>query len=112
MKSITFDTRYLKEAHLFYKEYCHKDNTILYESAEIIDKSGVQSLIGVSAALKITCEDLKVKAQALNQNGKALLRIIARALNAETDENSLTIAYSRPQHELDEETRLKADNPF
>lgn len=112
MKSITFDTKYLKEAHLFYKEYCHKDNTILYESAEIIDKSGVQSLIGVSAALKITCEDLKVKAQALNQNGKALLRIIARALNVETDENSLTIAYSRPQHELDEETRLKADNPF
>lgn len=112
MKSITFDTKYLKEAHLFYKEYCHKDNTILYESAEIIDKSGVQSLIGISAALKITCEDLKVKAQALNQNGKALLRIIARALNVETDENSLTIAYSRPQHELDEETRLKADNPF
>ena len=80
MKSIAFDTKYLKEAHLFYKEYCHRDNTILYESAEIIDKSGVQSLIGVSAALKITCEDLKVKAQALNRNGRALLKMVAKEL--------------------------------
>lgn len=112
MKSIAFDTKYLKEAHLFYKEYCHRDNTILYESAEIIDKSGVQSLIGVSAALKITCEDLKVKAQALNRNGKALLKLIANELKLSASEDSLTVAYSRPDHEMDEESRLKAPNPF
>ena len=44
MKLINFQTKYLKNAHLFYKEYCHKDNTALLESAEIVDKSGVQSL--------------------------------------------------------------------
>ena len=57
MKSINFQTKYLKDAHLFYKDYCHVDNTVLLESAEIVDKSGVQSIIGVSAALKVYCDD-------------------------------------------------------
>ncbi len=112
MKSISFETKYLKEAHLFYKEYCHKDNTILYESAEIIDKSGVQSLIGVSSALKITCEDLKVKVKALNSNGEALLKLIADDLKIKADGSCLYVPFSRPDKNLDEETRLKEKNPF
>ena len=42
MKNIIFETKYLKAPHLFYKDFCNKENTILFESAEIVDKSGVQ----------------------------------------------------------------------
>ena len=83
MKLINFQTKYLKDAHLFYKEYCHKDNTVLLESAEIVDKSGVQSLIGLSAALKVTCDDLKVTVQALNKNGLGLASMLAKRIYSE-----------------------------
>ncbi len=112
MKAITFKTKYLKDTHLFYRDYCHKDNTILLESAEIVDKTGVQSLIGVSCALKISCDDLKVTARALNQNGAALLKSLAQDLNTACDNDSFSIAYQRPAVNLDEETRLKAQGPL
>lgn len=91
MKLINFQTKYLKDAHLFYKEYCHKDNTVLLESAEIVDKSGVQSLIGLSAALKVTCDDLKVTVQALNQNGLGLAAMLAKSLNTELLKDSFQL---------------------
>lgn len=112
MKLINFQTKYLKDAHLFYKEYCHKDNTVLLESAEIVDKSGVQSLIGLSAALKVTCDDLKVTVQALNQNGLGLAAMLAKCLNTEILKDSFSITYKRPDKNLDEATRLKAEGPM
>ena len=112
MKLINFQTKYLKDAHLFYKEYCHKDNTVLLESAEIVDKSGVQSLIGLSAALKVTCDDLKVTVQALNQNGLGLATMLAKSLNIELLKDSFSITYKRPDKNLDEATRLKAEGPM
>ena len=112
MKLINFQTKYLKDAHLFYKEYCHKDNTVLLESAEIVDKIGVQSLIGLSAALKVTCDDLKVTVQALNQNGLGLAAMLAKSLNTELLKDSFSITYKRPDKNLDEATRLKAEGPM
>ena len=112
MKTISFQTKYLKDAHLFYRDYAHKDNTILFESAEIVDKSGVQSLIGISAALKVSCDDLKVKVEALNKNGEALLNTLALKLHATTDNKTFTVAYTRPDKNLDEYSRLKADGPM
>mgnify|MGYP000861807001 CR=1 FL=1 len=112
MKNITFQTTYLKDVSTFYKDYCHKDNSIILESAEIVDKSGVQSLIGVSAALKITCDDLVVTAKALNLNGQSLLKILADKLNAKVNNNQFSVAYTRPDKELDEFSRLKAPSPM
>lgn len=112
MKTISFQTKYLKDAHLFYRDYAHKDNTILFESAEIVDKSGVQSLIGMSAALKVSCDDLKVTVEALNKNGEALLKTLSKKLNACVENNKFTVTYSRPDKNLDEYSRLKADGPM
>ncbi|MGN1281517.1 MAG: anthranilate synthase component 1 [Succinivibrio sp.] len=112
MKSISFQTKYLKDAHLFYEQYCHHDNTVLLESAEIVDKSGVQSLIGLSAALKVTCDDLKVTVKALNRNGQGLCSMLAEKLNQKVCSDGFSIAYRRPDKNLDEATRLKADGPM
>lgn len=112
MKTIKIQTKYLKEAHLFYKDFGFVDNTILYESAEIVDKSGVQSLIGLSTALKVTCDDLKVTVKALNQNGTALLTMLSQKLNQKACDNTLSITYTRPDKDLDEYSRLKADGPM
>lgn len=112
MKNIFFETKYLKAPHHFYKDFCNKENTILFESAEIVDKSGVQSLIGLSAALKITCDDLNVTVKALNTNGTALLKLLSTDLNATICNNSFSISYTRPSRNLDEYSRLKSEGPF
>lgn len=112
MKIISFNTKYLKDTHLFYRDFCHQDNTILLESAEIVDKTGVQSLIGLNTALKITCDDLKVTAKALNNNGQYLLNQLAALLKTEVTGDSFCIQYQRPQSGLDEMARLKASGPF
>ena len=106
MKTISTTTKYLKEVSQFYSSYCHKDNTVLYESAEIVDKSGVQSLIGISPALKISCEDLSVKAEALNQNGAALLKLLGRRLGCMPQDRVLIKKYERPDLSVDEYRRL------
>lgn len=112
MKNITFKTRYLQDTHLFYRDFCHHENTVLLESAEIVDKSGVQSLIGVNCALKICCDDLKVTARALNNNGRALLNMLARRLQVNADGDSFSLQYQRPPKDLDEMTRLKMPGPL
>ncbi|MGN0902427.1 MAG: anthranilate synthase component 1, partial [Succinivibrio sp.] len=112
MKTISFQTKYLKDAHLFYREYCHKDNTILFESAEIVNKSGVQSLIGLSAAIKVTCDDLKVTVHVLNKNGESLAKELAEKLDTKYSFPEFSIQYKRPDRNLDEATRLKAKGPM
>lgn len=112
MKAITFETRYLKDPHLFYRRYCHRDNTLLLESAEIVDKTGVQSLIGTDCCLKVQCDDLKVTAAALNDNGRCLLRLLAQKLRVKLTDGKIVMEYSRPPKGLDEETRLSAPGPL
>ena len=97
MKNIVFNTKYLEDVSSFYKEYCHQNNTIIFESAEIVDKSGVQSLIGVSAALKVTCDDLKVTATALNENGNGLLKLLSEKLKVQIEGNSFSLSFNRLQ---------------
>ena len=112
MKTINFEAKYLKDAQLFYKEYCHNDHSILFESAEITEKSGVQSIIGVSTALKISCENLVVKAEALNNNGLALLQKLASIFKKDIKNQAIDIKFQRPPKNLDEITRLKAPGPL
>jgi anthranilate synthase component 1 len=112
MKTISFEAKYLKDAQLFYRDYCHHDHSILFESAEIVAKSGVQSIIGVSTALKVSCENLVVKVEALNHNGLTLLSKLAALYKANISDNFFTVAFSRPPKNLDEATRLKAPGPL
>ena len=113
MNEILLNAKYSSLAHLFYRKHVFKDNTILLESAEIVDKSGTRSIIGASCALKIICNDLKVTFVATNKNGKALIKILEQKLNIKSsDGNSLFITYERPPKDLDEETRLKFPSPL
>ncbi len=112
MRSISFDTKYLKDVHLFYKRHCLKSNTMLLESAEIVDKTGVKSLASVSCALKICCDDLTVTATALSKNGSYLLDALSSLLKVPKEQDRLCITYKRPQSGLDEESRLKAAGPL
>lgn len=112
MKAISFETRYLKDAHLFYRRHCHSDHTLLLESAEIVDKTGVQSLIGVRCAIVVKCDDLKVTASALSKNGLHLLEKVAKKLEIKVQDNAFTIAYKRPEKGIDEDSRLKAKGPL
>ena len=112
MKQIVFKTKYLRDVQLFYRDHCHSSNTMLLESAEIVDKTGVRSLAGMSCALKVYCEDLKVTATALNHNGSYLLADLGKKLGVEVNGDSLSIQYRRPETNLDEFTRLKAPGPL
>ncbi len=112
MRSMNFETKYLRNVHLFYKQHCLKSNTMLLESAEIVDKTGVQSLAGVRCALKVCCDDLKVTATALSRNGRHLLKALASSLNRPSEGDVLTVTYERPQSGSDEESRLKAPGPL
>lgn len=112
MKNINFETKYIRDVHLFYKKYCLKPDTMLLESAEIVAKTGVKSLAGVRCALKITCDDLKVCVKALNANGKYLLQDLAANLNVECVGDTFCITYARAPSGLDENMRLKAPGPL
>ena len=73
MKEILLYGKYSDKPHLFYRNHVLNTNTLLLESAEIVDKSGTKSIIGASCALKIICNDLNVAIQAINDNGKSLI---------------------------------------
>ncbi|MCR5536902.1 MAG: anthranilate synthase component 1 [Succinivibrio sp.] len=112
MRKISFKTKYLKDAQAFYQSLGQPQNTVLLESAEIVAKTGVRSLIGTRCALKLSCEDLKVTVQALNLNGQYLLRSLGAALCREVSGDCLCLSYTRPPKDLDEDSRLKYPGPF
>lgn len=113
MKEILLYGKYSDKPHLFYRNHVLNTNTLLLESAEIVDKSGTKSIIGASCALKIICNDLNVAIQAINDNGKSLIPQLAKKLNAKSyDETTISLSYIRPPKNIDEETRLKFPSPL
>lgn len=113
LKTIAFTADYLQEAQRFFRDYGRaRVPGLLLESAEIVDKSGVQSLIGMSCALKAVCDDLTVTVTARNANGLALLTQLGKAARLPVRDGTLSRSYSRPPVQMDEESRLKAPGPF
>ena len=113
MKEILLYGKYSDKPHLFYRNHVLNTNTLLLESAEIVDKSGTKSIIGASCALKVICNDLKVVIKAVNDNGCALIPLLAAKLNATSfDERTINLTYVRPPKNIDEETRLKFPSPL
>ncbi len=113
MKEILLYGKYSNKPHLFYRDHVLNTNTLLLESAEIVDKSGTKSIIGASSALKVICNDLKVTLKAINDNGCALIPLLAAKLKAKScDEKTITLSYARPPKNIDEETRLKFPSPL
>jgi anthranilate synthase component 1 len=101
-----------------YQYFCHdKPHNLLLESAEIDQKHQLKSLLLIDAALKIECNGHHVAFTALTDNGKSALAFAKQQLTGlakfETNTSSELLAiFAQPLTELDENSRLKAVNPF
>ncbi|MCC2615264.1 anthranilate synthase component 1 [Aestuariibacter halophilus] len=96
-----------------------KQHALLLESAEIDSKDNLKSLLLVDAALKLVCRGQQVTCQALTDNGRNVLTLIAdnvddRVLTDSSDPNTLVMTFPGPvaYQSLDEDSRLKAPAVF
>ncbi|SFD25690.1 anthranilate synthase component 1 [Pseudoalteromonas denitrificans] len=114
VSSITLARDYIPSPLSLYAKL-DKKNSLLLESAEVDSKDSVKSLILVDAALRIECNGSQVKLIALSNNGLQLLPYLQeKVLNCDTRliGNSLILTYQAYKANLDEFSRLKADNAF
>ncbi|WP_404340366.1 anthranilate synthase component 1 [Pseudoalteromonas mariniglutinosa] len=92
-----------------------KPNSLLLESAEIDSKDSVKSLILVDAALRLVCQGKQVTVTAQSNNGKQLLAYLQNHVqNCSTvlNDDTLTLVYQAIDDEIDEASKLIADNAF
>lgn len=92
-----------------------KPNSLLLESAEIDSKDSVKSLILVDSALKIVCRGKEVIITAQSNNGQQLLPYLQAHLEScavTLSENQLTLTYQHIANDIDEASKLVADNAF
>ena len=95
-------------------------NSLLLESADIVTKAALQSLILLDVALKIRCIGRQVEFNALTLNGENLLPFLAEQLRLQFGDDSillhtkeqLLVIFSRATEALDEDARLQAAAPF
>ncbi len=105
---------YQQDPTLLFNHLC-KDvpATMLLESAEINSKANLQSLLIVDSALRIRAFGQRVEIEALTENGKHLLSLMAEKLvgtsqHHELTSQHLTVTFSTPDNQLDEDSRLKS----
>jgi anthranilate synthase component 1 len=92
-----------------------KPNSLLLESADIDSKDSVKSLILVDCALRIVCQGKTVTINAQSNNGQQLLSYLADNVKSCTtilDETSLVLEYEGISDQIDEASKLVADNAF
>lgn len=101
---------------LFHTLCENKTDSLLLESAEIDSKQNLKSLLIVDSAVRIVCYGHQVTMTALTDNGQALLRHIVKniapSIQFELLENCLTLTYSEPNNQLDEDSRLREASSF
>jgi anthranilate synthase component 1 len=87
---------------------------LLLESAEIDSKNSLKSLMLIDAALRIECNGLAVKVEALTDNGKTLLPYLASLLQGKAElelcATELNVVFAKADPLLDEESRLLLPN--
>lgn len=105
---------YQPDPTLLFNHLCHnKPSTMLLESAEINNKANLQSLLIVNSALRIRAFGSRVEIEALTNNGATLLPLILSQLENRIDSSTLattllTVYFSSPDSNLDEDSRLKS----
>lgn len=115
-------TPYLEDPTQVFNALCGNDNkldaqnSLLLESAEINSKENLKSLLLIDAAIRIECRGSQVTMTAKTLNGQNLLRAVKANLDderiiQETD-RSLTLAFTSPSDELDEDSRLRHSSSF
>lgn len=108
---------YLPDPTRVFDQLCHQRSaTLLLESAEIDNKQGIKSLMIIDSALRITVLHRTVNIEALSENGKTLLPLLARSLpdSIERHLSSQKLALSYPPIDplQDEDARLKSLSVF
>lgn len=101
---------------IFHQLCQDRSATLLLESADILSKNSLHSLLIIDSALRIVARDQQVTITALTANGQALLPIIAQHLSPTFHLNntadSLIVDYPNHAHEQDEDARLLAPSVF
>lgn len=90
--------------------------SLLLESAEIDSKDNLKTLLLLDAALRIECQDLLVRVDAVSDNGLPLLDFLAAKLDpiasVTRSPRQLSAQFSRPDPLCDEASRLLAPTPL
>lgn len=93
-----------------------KTDCLLLESAKTDSKQNLKSLLLIDAAIRITCLEHKVTFQALSDNGRDLIQVlaerVAEPLSCERSDDSLTLTFTPPCNTLDEDSRLREPSSF
>jgi len=125
VQSITCNAPYQSDPLCVYQTLCQSNkNNLLLESAEIDKKHLLKSLLLVDAALKIVCHGNIVTFTALSVNGENALNfaqqqlaeypetIQLQRLQLKNNSKQLIATFANVPDDLDENSRLKAINPF
>lgn len=115
--SLVSEASYQADPLALYHQLCiDREHNLLLESAEIDKKHQLKSLLLTDAAVKITCNGLKVTFEALTSNGQAAIAFAAKQLTNSAElsisGDTLTALFAQVPAELDEKSRLLATNPF
>jgi anthranilate synthase component I len=117
VQSHTARAQYQADPLSVYQLLCKdKKHNLLLESAEIDKKHLLKSLLLVDAAIKIVCNGNTVTFTALSQNGDTALAFVTQQLHNKAslavDKHQVVATFTDVAPDLDENSRLKAVNPF
>ncbi|WP_281556981.1 anthranilate synthase component 1 [Thalassomonas sp. RHCl1] len=117
VNTLSGSARYQEDPLAVYQKLCgDRLNNLLLESAEIDKKHQLKSLLLTDAAAKIVCHGNIVSFTALSVNGEAALAFakaqLAPYADISGDNQSFNAIFAESATELDENSRLKAVNPF
>lgn len=92
-----------------------RPDTLMLESASIDSKDNLKSILLTHAAMRITCNDSVVSFEALTDNGKRLLPLLAQSFSDKqiaSTEVALHIRLTQYHADLDEDARLTVLSPL
>ncbi|MBL4908759.1 MAG: anthranilate synthase component 1 [Alteromonadaceae bacterium] len=117
VQCITCNAPYQSDPLCVYQTLCQNSkNNLLLESAEIDKKHLLKSLLLVDAAVKIVCHGNVVTFTALSQNGENAIKFAQQQLTKHAQlqhkNKKLIATFADIPRDLDENSRLKAINPF
>lgn len=121
LHSIQLACPHINDPLAFYRHMQHpSNNSLLLESADIVTKTALQSLILLDAAVKIRCVGRQVELTALTVNGQNALPFLKEEFIVQFgqdvivshDQTSLVIAFKATDLTLDEDSRLQSASPF
>ncbi len=97
-------------------DYGTKNNSVLFESAEIIEKYGIESIGVINPCLYIKCDAEKFEIKALNEKGKKFLKFIEKDFDfckeLKVSEKEISGKVIEKEKNLDERERLKDIKQF